>query len=514
MRNGANDGFVAAAGSPAPAGDKPYDVAAADLDGDGVRELVVSNEIDGTLTVLAGTPAAGYAATPDSPLTVGASPLGLVARDFDGNGRTDVAVADANSDTVSVRLSDPPTPPPPAAGPGCTPPTAGRVALWRAEGSAGDSVGTHDGLMRGGASFAPGAVGTAFALPGGRDQVRFPAAPDLDITGDVTLDAWVRIDDANFGVVDPYGVGGDRLIVHKIDATDRYSTYALFIEGDGTTAQAAPLGYLAGDRQLGGNNVASFPVAWTPGTWYHVAAVRAGDSVSFYRDGAPIGSGTLGQPAASTPLAGVTLGGIQIDADPNLFNPLKGGVDEAAVWSRALSAAEIAAIDAAGRGDCAVPPPPPAPPPPPVPPPPPPPLEKPRNLTRPSIVPALDCPTQIGGGGCTTAPNTYRCDPGTWEGRDPARPYAFTWERMTKDPAYFDGYRPTQVATGEIFRATSTTTLGLDAARWLFRCTVDGVQRRRLDDRGERPQTARSRRTSPRPARRTRRSTSASPASR
>ena len=356
--------------------------------------------------------------------------------------------------TAEAPAAGPPPPTPPA---GCVPPTAGRVALWRGEGTAEDSAGAHDGTLQGDAGFGTGIVGQAFALAGDADHATFPDNGDLDVAGDVTLDGWVRIDDESFGVAgDPHGIGGDRLIFYKVDPTDRYVTYALFIEGDGTTAQAAPLRYLSGDRTLPGLSAGSSPLAWAKDTWYHVAVVRSGDVVTFYRDGVQAGSGTIGQPAASTPTAPVVLGGAPIGEE--LYNPLKGSIDEAAVWNRALSGDEVRAINDTVTGACRVIPPPP--------------LEPPRNTQRPSIVQARDCSTTLGaGGGCTTLPNTYRCSPGTWEGHDPARPYEFAWQQYVRPTqTSLGGYRT--VASGEIFHASSPTRLGLAESQWTYRCTV------------------------------------------
>ena len=480
LRDATKDGFTEAAGSPVAAGDKPYDVAAVDLDLDGTRELVVSNETAGTISVLQGTPAAGYTAAPGSPLGVGAAPLGLVAKDLDGNGRPDIAVADHANDTVSVYLNDPPRtsgPPPQPPPPGCTPPTAGRVALWRAEGIAGDSAGANDGTLRFGAGYGPGAVGQAFALPGDDDHVRFPDAIGLNITGDLTLDAWVKVDDLNFGgPPSPTGVGGDRIIFWKVDATGRYATYALWIETEGHSAADSTLRFHAGDRQLEGSFVDSEPLAWQQDRWYHVAATRSGDTISFYRDGVPAGSATLGQPSVVTPLAAIGLG-----AAPEsglVFNPIKGGIDEAGIWNRALGAGEVQQLNDTATGACRVePPPPPSPPPPPPPPPPPaPPLEKPTNLARPSIVGARSCSAALGGG-CTPLAHVYRCDPGTWANGDETRPYRYAWYRMVKDAASFGGYRRLQpaVATGETFHARASSQLGLDPALWHYQCSVEAA---------------------------------------
>ncbi len=72
----------------------------------------------------------------------------------------------------------------------------------------------------------------------------------------------------------------------------------------------------------------------------------------------------------------------------------------------------------------------------------------PRNLTLPSIVPAVRC--IVGHPACVAVPDTYTCDPGTWAGRDPAIPYQFVWIRLTLDKLT-GRYARKQVATGPTF---------------------------------------------------------------
>src|SRR5690242_20098295 len=60
--------------------------------------------------------------------------------------------------------------------PSCTPPPSGMVAWWRADGSATDVVGGHDGTLVGGVTYTPiscatsvtkgGMVGQAFSFDG------------------------------------------------------------------------------------------------------------------------------------------------------------------------------------------------------------------------------------------------------------------------------------------------------------------------------------------------------------
>ncbi len=386
------------------------------------------------------------------------------------SGRAIVALVIAFAGTATIAAADPPPIPDPPAG--CTPPTDGRVALWRGENTVEDSAGMHHGALAGEtAGFSAGAVGTAFALAGNRDHARVPDATDLNITGDVTFDAWVQIDDLDFGAPDSSGVGGDRLILWKVDEADTDITFAFWIEGDvPATAAAAPLGFSSGTRTDPSIHVRSEALAWQKDTWYHVAVARSGPTVTFYRDGRPAGSATIGGTPVATPAAPLSLGAGA--SAGTVFNPIKGAIDEAQLWSRGLGADEVEQIHASATGAC-TPPPPPDPTPTPTPTPTPAPEQAPRNVARPSIEPARECPTQIGGGGaCRPVAHTYRCDPGTWEGHDPSLPYVFTWQRYSKPTATdFGGYKT--VASGETLSASSSTQVGMAESNWRYRCAVE-----------------------------------------
>jgi len=359
----AGGGFAAAPGSPHLAGDGAYGVVTGDFNADGVPDLAATAFTGNRVTLLHGSGAGGFAQAAFSPLPTAKGPLVLAAADFDANGRTDLAIPNHDAHTVTVRLgqADPEPPPVPVPAPGCTPPTADRIALWRGEDNPRDSIGGHDGSLENGGGYRDGRVGRAFSLAGSDDYLHVPDRPDLGITGDITLDAWVQIDDLNFGATDPYGVGGDRVIVAKPDATDTQVTYAFWIEGDNPrTAQSAPLAFASGPRSDGSTVVTSNALSWQQGTWYHVAVARSGSTVRFYRDGQEVGSATIGGAPADTATAPVAFGASPSDA--TIFNPLKGGIDEAGLWNRALNGDEVRALTETGTGACATPPPPPPPP--------------------------------------------------------------------------------------------------------------------------------------------------------
>jgi hypothetical protein len=78
----------------------PYQIAAADLDGDGRAEILVSSQNSHQLNCWFAGTAGGFARGPD--LGVGTGPLGLVLQDLDGDGVPEILCANHFSDSVSV----------------------------------------------------------------------------------------------------------------------------------------------------------------------------------------------------------------------------------------------------------------------------------------------------------------------------------------------------------------------------------------------------------------------------
>lgn len=90
------------------AGANPTSVAASDFNGDGRIDLAASDPSLNSVHVLLGAAAGAGTVAFKPPLTVptGTGPLDVVLADFNGDGRADVAAANAGSNNVSVLLND------------------------------------------------------------------------------------------------------------------------------------------------------------------------------------------------------------------------------------------------------------------------------------------------------------------------------------------------------------------------------------------------------------------------
>jgi FG-GAP-like repeat len=94
-------------GSPYRVGDDPLSLNAADFNGDGRPDVATINGTSSNVSVFLRQAGGGFAQEAGSPIAVGSGPSGATVGDFNGDGRTDLAVASFVAGNVSVVLRQP-----------------------------------------------------------------------------------------------------------------------------------------------------------------------------------------------------------------------------------------------------------------------------------------------------------------------------------------------------------------------------------------------------------------------
>ncbi|NJD55299.1 MAG: DUF11 domain-containing protein, partial [Nitrospirae bacterium] len=212
----------------------------------------------------------------------------------------------------------------------CTAPPSNMISWWKGEEDANDSVGTNNGTLMNGATFVAGKVDQAFSFDGVDDYISIPHNANLDPSA-ITVDAWIKTP-----------AGPERVIVEK--SHDNTGGWVMEVHGDGRASFA----YFNGDMSWTTNSVFSIGTV-ADNNWHHVAATLEGSAIKIYIDGALDNSAVY----SGTPIPNsrnVNIG--KWYGGGRFFNGL---IDEVEIFSRALSAQEIAAIYNAGSAGTCVP---------------------------------------------------------------------------------------------------------------------------------------------------------------
>lgn len=227
----------------------------------------------------------------------------------------------------------------------CVPEPSGLIGWWPGEGDANTVVGTNNGSLLGGATAnAVGEVGQAFNLDGTNGFVSIPDAPGLRPTN-LTVECWVRFNSLDSSGTAP--AGQQYLVFKQNSRSTVFEGFSLHkARFTNPTRDLFVFGIASSAGQIA-ETVATNVIS--PGVWYHVAGVRGSNYTQIYVNGQLRAQTTVAfaQDYGSFPLYFGTSGQSYWD------RKLNGRLDEVSLYHRALSAAEIAAIHAAGAaGKC------------------------------------------------------------------------------------------------------------------------------------------------------------------
>lgn len=99
-------GFSQAPGSPVPVSLTPVSIAVGDFNRDGIQDLVTANSDSDNVAILLGNGTGRFNPAPGSPIAVGDLPWSVAVRDFNLDGKQDVAVTIARTNSVTILLGN------------------------------------------------------------------------------------------------------------------------------------------------------------------------------------------------------------------------------------------------------------------------------------------------------------------------------------------------------------------------------------------------------------------------
>jgi len=222
----------------------------------------------------------------------------------------------------------------------------GLVAWWRGDSDATDASGAHDGELLFGTTFSPGVAGQAFTFDLSRARVSIPDHEAFKLTDSLSFEGWINVASHAPG-----------LIFIRGDNRGGLDPYHMSIQ---------PSGQLHWSINTADNNFVGLysPGMMPLGVWTHVAAVLDGvtGNMGMYVNGVLVNqTNTTLRPLGDLDPNWEPAIGIGNAGGTFHHFPYHGSVDEWALYSRALSAAEIQGIfnaGAAGKCGTNAPPPP------------------------------------------------------------------------------------------------------------------------------------------------------------
>ncbi|RMF94204.1 MAG: LamG domain-containing protein [Candidatus Schekmanbacteria bacterium] len=205
--------------------------------------------------------------------------------------------------------------------------TSGLIAYWTGNSITNDSsVNNNNGTLQGGTTYAPGIIGEAFSFDGINDYVSVADNPLWTFSGDFTINLW-----ANLSSIPSSSIGQPDSVFIGHDNGGGYQNKWFFALGGGKLNF-----HINGPGAGGSAFLAQTPFSPALGEWNNLSVVKSGSTYTIYINGIEGNSQTssLVIPDATVPL---TIGQAE-----GFFT--EGLIDEIAIYDRALSQTEIAAL--------------------------------------------------------------------------------------------------------------------------------------------------------------------------
>jgi VCBS repeat-containing protein len=274
-----------------------------DPDGEALTSVIESQPTNGTATLAAN----GAIVYMPNPGFIGVDSFTYRARD---------GVSSSAPATVTITVRDPAAL------------AAGLIGYWPFDGSGADRSGNaRDLTLYGGVGFGDGLFGQALQMTGDNSQYAARPVDDaaFDFGGnDFTIQLWVNFNSTS----------GEQVLIEKFNGG----------EGPGWTVTK-----LGGNviQVYANNSVNSPQQTISVNTWHHTVVRKLGSQLDVYFDGLPlVQSATF---SAFSDTSRPLLIGKRNDGDGRNF-AVDGRIDEVAIWDRALSNADIAALYNNGVG--------------------------------------------------------------------------------------------------------------------------------------------------------------------
>ena len=207
------------------------------------------------------------------------------------------------------------------------------VAFWRGDGNGNDSIGTNHGVLLNGVAFTsgivPGEGGQAFSLDGSNDEMRFNNSPDFNFTNGVTISGWLKTS----------ATGDFSGLVDKFEQVGQITGIQVGFSGNNGFPPNQS-GILRSDLGTGNSYTTAFnlrPVI--DGLPHHFAVTCDGQQAILYVDG------FASAPVVATNWVANNSANIVVGHDSDSGGRyFTGQLDELAIYTRALSAAEVQAL--------------------------------------------------------------------------------------------------------------------------------------------------------------------------